>query len=257
MIRKSCTKKRSLNGFANAIDRFWILVERMERDVRENSHRGRLPPCCMGDPWDEEFAQAYELLAPHLKRYRRPRYFQVPADLAFFHGPLRVETAHQALMFFLNPAGELYGEAGVLDSPEYVAIKEAAMAELELHQAARLKAKAKPRCTKDSKTVSELTDLKAHLRDRLLSGRDEAPPKALKLKDIQNHFGWSQSKVTRRMQTLFKSRKAMDSYNGIFASHEPDKGYKKVLDDSTLDVDALWIDRLDDDEDDEQCSIAR
>ena len=49
----------------------------------------------------------------------------------------------------------------------------------------------------------------------------------------------------------------MDSYNGIFASHEPDKGYKKVLDDSTLDVDALWIDRLDDDEDDEQCSIAR
>lgn len=213
----------------------------------------------MGDPWDEEFAQAYQLLAPHLKRYRRPRYIQVPADLAFFHGPLRAETAHQSLMFFLNPAGELYGEAGVLDSPEYIAIKETAMAELEQHQAARIKAKAKPKCSKDSKTLVELIELKAHLRDHHFPKGKPDCNIVLGLKELQEHFGWSQSKVTRRMQVLFKSPDAMDSYNAVFASPEPPKGYKKVLDDATLDVDALWFDRSSDeeDEDDEQCSIAR
>ena len=256
-IQVMITMNKSQALFTNAVNEFWSFVERAERDVRENSHLGRLPPCCAGDPWDETFAKAYEALAPYLKRFRRIRYFQIPAGLAFFYGPLGVESAHQALMFFLNPVGELYGEQGVLDSTEYIAIKEAAMAELEKRQQAQLKAKGRPKCTKDSKTVSELTDLKAHLRDHLLSGRDEAPPKALKLRDIQDHFGWSQAKVTRRMQTLFKSPKAMDSYNAIFASHEPDKGYKKVLDDSTLDVDALWLDRLNDEEDDEQCSIVR
>ena len=255
MLTKSITKKKSLNVFANAIDRFWLLVERMERDVRENSHRGRLPPCCMGDPWDEEFAQAYELLAPHLKRYRRPRYFQVPADLAFFHGPLRVETAHQALMFFLNPAGELYGEAGVLDCPEYVAIKEAAMAELEQHQAARLKAKAKPKCSKEAKTLVELIELNAHLWDHHFPKGKPACNITFGLEDLKKHFGWSKSTVTRRMQVLFKCADAMDAYKAVFTSHEPVKGYKKVFEDATLDVDALWFDRSSDD-DDELCSAA-
>lgn len=258
MLSKSITRKKPLNGFANAVDRFWILVERMERDVRENSHRGRLPPCCMGDPWDEECAQAYELLAPHLKRYRRPRYFQVPADLAFFHGPLRVETAHQALMFFLNPAGELYGEMGVLDSPEYIAIKKAAMAELEQHQAARLKAKAKPKCPKDAKTLVELIELKAHLWDHHFRKHGKECLTTFGQEEIARHFSWSQPTTSRRMQVLFMTKKAMEAYRTVFASNTFDKGYMKRFDDATLDVDALWFDRSsdDDDDDDELCSAA-
>lgn len=257
LVKQVAKMKKSLNVFANAVDRFWNLVERQERDVRENSHRGRLPPSCLGDPWDEDFAEAYEVLAVHLKRYRRPRYFQVPADLAFFHGPLRVETAHQALMFFLNPAGELYGEIGVFDSPEYIAIKEAAMAELAQHQAAQIKAKATPKCSKDSKTLVELIELKGHLRDDLIRRNGKAHWNPLGLKDIQNHFGWSQATATRRMQSLFQSADAMDAYNEVFRETEPPSGYLKKLDDTTLDVDALWFDRSSDEEDegDEQCSI--
>ena len=49
----------------------------------------------------------------------------------------------------------------------------------------------------------------------------------------------------------------MDSYKAIFASHEPVQGYTKLLDDSTIDVEGLWFDRLSDDEDDEQCCGVR
>jgi len=255
VLTKSITKKKSLNIFTNAVDAFWRFVARMELDIRQNAHRGRMPPCCLNDPWDEEFAQAYELLALHLKRFRRLRYFKVPAGLAFFQFPLWAETAHQALMFFLNPAFGLYGEMGVLDSPEYIAIKEAAMAELEQHQAARLKAKAKPKCSKEAKTLVELIELNAHLWDHHFPKGKPACNITFGLEDLKKHFGWSKSTVTRRMQVLFKSADAMDSYNAVFTSHEPVKGYKKVFEDATLDVDALWFDRSSDD-DDELCSAA-
>lgn len=249
--------KKSLNIFTNAVNLFWSFVATFELDIRQNGHRGRMPPCCLDDPWDEEFAQAYELLAQHLKRFRRLRYFKVPAGLAFFQLPLWAETAHQALMFFLNPAFGLYGEMGVLDSPEYIAIKEAAMAELEQHQAAQLKAKAKPKCSKDSRILVELIELKGHLRDDLIRRNGKAHWNPLGLKDIQNHFGWSQATATRRMQSLFQTADAMDAYNEVFRETEPPSGYLKKLDDTTLNVDALWFDRSSDEEDegDEQCSV--
>jgi hypothetical protein len=249
--------KKSLNIFTNAVNLFWSFVATFELDIRQNGHRGRMPPCCLDDPWNEEFAQAYELLAQHLKRFRQLRYFKVPAGLAFFQMPLLAETAHQALMFFLNPAFGLYGEMGVLDSPEYIAIKEAAMAELEQHQAARLKAKVKPKCSKDAKTSVELIELMAHLRDHHFPEGKPACNIALGLKDLQKHFGWSQGTATRRMKALFKtSGSGMDRYKAVFSDDEPLKGYRKELEDSTLDVDALWFDRSSDDDEDELCSAS-
>ncbi len=120
----------TLAEFMHAFDTYSNHIVRNERDVRENGHRGRLPPICFGDPWDEDFAAAYQALSPYLSKVCKVRYFAVPPGLAFHATPIKAETACEALMIFLNPPEELHGEPGVLDSTEYKALKAAAMAEL-------------------------------------------------------------------------------------------------------------------------------
>jgi hypothetical protein len=140
------TKSESLSrtsrrpqDFIHDFDEFWERVGKAEVDIRLNAHLGRLPPCCIGDPWDEDFAASYKRIRPLLLKFRRHRFFSVPAGLMFFPGPLRAETAHQAIMFYLNPPRELYGEAHALDSQEYIEMKREAMEELQDRDIARLK----------------------------------------------------------------------------------------------------------------------
>lgn len=127
------SQKRSglREDFMIVIDTITRYIEQAEREIRENAHRGRIPPICFGDPWDEGFASAYQALSPYLSRFRKQRYFPVPPGLAYCPTPIKAETALQAQMFFLNPTAELFGEPGVLDTAEYKAIKASGMRELQ------------------------------------------------------------------------------------------------------------------------------
>lgn len=131
------SKKRSgrREDLMIAIDTISSHIGRAEREIRENAHRGRIPPICYGDPWDEGFASAYQALSPYLCRFRKQRYFPVPPGLAYCPTPIKAETALQAQMIFLNPTAELFGEPGVLDDAEYKTIKASGMR--ELHELAR------------------------------------------------------------------------------------------------------------------------
>ncbi len=153
-IRNAQTKTSPrTRDFVRDFEDFWDRVAKAEFDIRQNAHLGRLPPCCIGDPWDEDFAASYEKIRPLLKKFRRHRFFSVPPGLMFFPGPIKAETALQAVMFFLNPSGELYGEAHALDSYEYVEMKREAMAEEHDRDVARLKRSVK-------RSASKASDLK-------------------------------------------------------------------------------------------------
>jgi hypothetical protein len=234
--------------FIAAFDRFWSFVARAEQDIRENEHRGRIPPDSFGDPWDEEFAAAYEAIQPHLKKFRKARFFKVPAGLAFFTGPFTAETAHQALMFYLNPPKELYGERGVLDLPEYVAIKEQAMRELQNRDEARVSTARKQRPSLSARMVSELIELRAYICDHHFLKDDRVRTTTLTSKEIGSHFGWSQATVSRKMSRIFKSNNGMEVYAAMFGTHDSDAGYNRKFDNETLSVEAIWHDRKPDDE---------
>jgi len=151
--------------FVHDFTDFWDRVAKAEADIRQNAHSGRLPPCCIGDPWDEDFAASYERIRPLLKKFQRHRFFSVPPGLMFFPGPIKAETALQAVMIFLNPPGELYGEARALDSYEYVEMKREGMAEQHDRDVARLKRPVKRSASKasDSKDMSRWEFLVFHL----------------------------------------------------------------------------------------------
>lgn len=131
--------------FVRDFDDFWGRVEKAEFDIRQNAHLGRLPPYCIGDPWDEDFAASYKRIRSLLKKFRRHRYYSVPPGLMFAPVPLKTETAHEAIMHFLNPPKELYGDAHALDSREYTEMKREAMAELSDRDTTRLKRLVKPK----------------------------------------------------------------------------------------------------------------
>lgn len=229
-------------GFVDAFDVFWDHVRGAEEDVRKNRDRGRLPPICHGDPWDEDFAHAYTLIRPNLRKFREDRFFAVPAGLAFRTGPLRAETAHQALMFFLNPPAELYGEAQPLDSQEYRVIKKAAMDELERRDKQRL-APWKPKrqlCSSKSRILGEISTLKGVLKDHHFPEGKDVVLTPLTLEEIQAKFGWSQATATRRMQKLFKWKDAMAAYTEVFSRNLTHSGYLKKFNDDTLNAEAIF-----------------
>jgi hypothetical protein len=229
--------------FIAAFESFWRFVARAEQDIRENEHRGRIPPDSFGNPWDEEFAAAYEAVQPHLKKFRKVRFFKVPAGLAFVPGPFTAETGHQALMFFLNPSEQLYGERGVLDTPEYLAIKEPGMQELQNRDEARVSAAVKGRTSPSARKKSELIELRAYIFDHHFPKGGRVCTATLASKEIESHLGWCQSKVSLAMGEIFKSNKGMEVYGAIFGTHTSDAGYKNRFEDGTLSVEALWHDR--------------
>ncbi len=251
--------------FIHAWDTYWNHVERAERDIRENGHRGRLPPICYGDPWDEEFAAAYEAVRPFLRKFLKIRYYPVPVGLAFCMTPIKAETALQALMFFLNPAAELYGEAGVLDSAEFKAIKAAALLEFQRRDDARVAKTRISACTRKAKTKSQLVELRGVIFDHHFPKGEPFRKETLESKEIEALFGWSQSTVNKKMKLLFKGQNGMTAYAAVFDSHATTKGYNDRLEDQTLRVEAIWEDRRpedndeDDDDDDEGkgCRVLR
>jgi hypothetical protein len=237
--------------FLDSFDNFWAFVSKAEHDIRQNGHLGRMPPDSHDDPVDDAFAAAYETIRPHLKKFRRERYFTIPVGLALASRPFSAETAHQALMFFLDPPKDLYGEKGVLDSPEYLAIKESAMQELQKRDEARISVAAEKTPSLSAKMASELIELRAFVFDHHLPKGGRVQTTTLKSTEIEERFGWSQSTVSRKMGKLFKSNHGMSVYGAVFGTHTPDDVVHNRLEDSTLSVDAIWIDRRP--ENDEDC----
>ncbi len=229
--------------FIDSFDKFWNFVAKAEQDIQQNGHLGRMPPDSHDDPWDDEFAAAYDVVEPQLQKFRETRFFKVPAGLAFVPGPFTAETAHQALMFFLNPSTQLYGELGVLDTPEYLAIKESAMQELQNRDEARISVVSEKRPSLSARMASELIELRAFIFDHHLPKGGRVQTTTLTSKEIESHFGWSQSKVSKKMSKLFKSNRGMSAYGAVFGTHTPDDVVHNRLEDSTLSVDVIWHDR--------------
>jgi hypothetical protein len=239
--RAGTTSSAKKTPFLDVFDTFWDHVQRAEQDVWENGHRGPLPPICSGDPWDEEFAAAYEEIQPYLRRFKRDRFFPVPAGLPFRPRPIRAETAHQAIMFFLNKPDELYGDIKALDSPEYLAIKEEAKEELKQ----RDKSRRVPRRTKDlkcsisAKIRSELIELRGYLWEYHFPLNGDHVLKPLTIRELKAEFGWSQSTVTRRMQDFFHCNAAMAAYARLFHRETTKAGYIRRFEDRTLSIEAI------------------
>jgi len=236
-------------NFCEVFANFWHFVNRAESDVRSNENRGRLPPICVYDPWDEAFAAAYEGVEPFLRRFNRRRFFAVQSGLAFRTGPIEALNAHQALMHFLNKPDELYGEIRVLDSSEFKAIKSAAICELHDIDDARI-AKKRRTCTLSAQKRSELIELRAFVLDHHFPKSRPVELRSLRSDEIETRFGWSQPTVSRKMAQLFKTRNGMEAYAAVFGNHPSPNGLRQRFDDGTLSVDELWVDRKPDEDED-------
>lgn len=222
---------------------FWDHVRRAEEIIRQYGHLGRLPPMCHGDPWDEDFAKAYDGIRRYLRKFQRDQSFRVPADLAFRVGPLRAETAHQALMFFLNKPEELHGEPGVLDSTEYLAIKSDAMREYSERDKSRAvwSTPTRSRGEEDARIDQDVEDLKYALRERYFPARGEGVQHPESFKDLRRILfpAWSGSKFCRRMQKLLKCRNAKRAFDELFRGGGPHTGFLRLLEDGTHEVEAI------------------
>jgi hypothetical protein len=225
-----------------ALETFLNFIEKSERNIRLDGYRGRLPPDFKGDYWDEEFAAAYQAIGPFLKGYRKVRYFAVPSGLAFCPTPIKAETACQALMYLLNPPEELFGETGILDTDAYKAIKAAAILEIQQRDEARTSRVRNSSCSRAAKTNSQLIDLRGLLLDHHIPKGKPLKIRTLTSAEIEAHFGWSQSTVSRRMSKLFKTRKGMSAYAAVFGTHSATRGYKTQCEDAMLTIEALWHD---------------
>lgn len=240
--RAGTTSSAKQTAFLDVFDTFWEHVQRVEQDVRENGQRGPLPPICWGDPWDEEFAAAYEEIRPYLRRFKRDRFFPVPAGLPFRPRPIRAETAHQAIMIFLNKPDELYGGVKSLDSLEYRTIKEEAEDELRQRDESRRAPRRTKglKCSISAKNRNELIELRGYLREYHFPPNGNHVLKPLTLRELRAEFGWSQSTATRRMQDLFHCSAAMTAYARMFHRETTKTGYIRRFEDRTLSIEAIW-----------------
>ena len=240
--------------FIYAFDLFWEHVGTHEREVRENVHRGRIPPVWYGDYWDDAFETAYTAIRPFLGKLGKFKFYAVPPALASRPTPIKAENVFHSLMIFLNPSIELEGELGVLDSAEYRAIKAAAMLEFQKRDDARIAKTRNSACTRSAKTRSELIDLRGWLLDHHFPSGKPFQVRTLTSEEIETHFGWSQPTVSRKMTKLFKGRDGMKAYAVVFGTHTTPKGYRNRLEGETLTIEALWWDKKPEDhgEDDDE-----
>lgn len=209
--------------------------------------KGARPPNPVGDPWDDEFAAAYEAVKPFLRRLRREYVFVPPLGMTWRPVPLRTETAHQALMWFLNPTKEVYGHPRVIETPEYLAIKASAMEERRLRHEARQKASEQPvtvRLATEKKARLLLSFLRSDLRGRGEGGSVE-PLTQAEISDAMTKKlgeGWSQPTIHRLMEFLYPDG-GMNEYVRLCGLGEINQnGILNRNDDGTTDVDALSFD---------------
>lgn len=74
---------------------------------------------------------------------------------------------------------------------------------------------------------------------------------ALKMKWVSPTGKPAQSRVSRRMQELFKTKDAMNAYRGAIVNGEIRRGFKKLLEDRSFDIDAIVAQEKDVDDGDD------
>lgn len=191
-------------------DVFWDHVRKAEMDILVNGHKG-CPPCESGDPWDEDFATACQDIKKFLGRCSKTDMYFPPPDMTWRPRPYAADTAHQALMDFLNPPQEVYGHPGVLDSPEYRAIKAAAVEELQHRKVSREQSKDKHMNRRLGKSIKDKRILMvATLHFHHFKSDKYNVIEPISIREIREFISkekdkdWSQPSITRVMKLLFK-----------------------------------------------------
>lgn len=243
---------KSRTRFLHDLNTFLAFIRGAETVIRENAWHPRMPPCTEERYWNDSFAQSYEALRPYLNSVKNERLFAVPSGIQNCPTSFLAETAVEAWMFFLNPPEVLFGEASVLSSSAYLAIKSEAMGELHTVEAGQLSHQKSNASSQKARRTAEVIALNAHLLDHHFPKGGAVQTRTLSSKELKSRFGWSQSKVSRRMAQLFDARNGMEVYNAVFGTHSTLRGYRKRYDSTTIDIDAVWTDRAwyDGDDDD-------
>ena len=230
---------------------FWDFVRRAEADIAINGHKGCPPPDPVGDPWDDEFAAAYKAITPFLRRLQKKQVFPPPLGMPWRAKPIATDTAHQALMEFLNPTKEVFGHPGVLETSEYLAIKAAAIEERRLRAEIREQAAKKPKAPRSS-TKSKAQLLIAFLVSYHLHQKSGPVTAPLTQKQISKTMtetmgkGWSQPRVHDLIEQVFR-KGGMAEYKRVCLSGAIiRKGILKRYEDGTADIDAIVEDEEDD-----------
>jgi len=226
------------------LDEFWRIIDLNERHVLQYGHVGWHPG--RRDEWDAQLARAYEAIRPHLASLRRPFLVTTPAEAKGLN-PFKAETAHQALMFFLNPPENLFGQIWILTSPEYHRIKQQALAELERLRTSPREPKKSARLSPSSHSPTERPPrntrrdhdsllLQAFLLARHCPHESDFVPEPLSQGEIARGLGWDQPRVSRAMKALFK-KGGMKEYKAQLSTGSL-RGFLKRLADGTTDVEA-------------------
>jgi hypothetical protein len=236
-----------------AFGRFWDFVRRAELDLREHSHRGHPPPDVDSEPWDQDFADAYTAIRRFLAKFRQKRTFFPPLRIPLRSTPYEAETAHEALMVFLNKPDQLYGSAKALDSKEYLDIKAEAMEERRLRQAFKEElAKKRVRAAVIKEAQSDLLVFVSFLAEHHFPARGEPVAEPLTQKKIGKALNWAQARVSRCFRRWFKSNRGMSVYRRHCQTGEITRGFLKKYNDGDISIEAyLERDEVNDEDDED------
>lgn len=231
--RKRTDDTRSRPNEKDAFDNFWEFVRKAEMDILENGHQGCPQPNSVGEPWDQDFADAHKVVEHFLKKYQGEHVAFPPIGMTWRSRPHYTSTAHQGLMEFLNPTVEVYGYAGLTESKEYLAIKKAA--ELELQ--ARLLDKAGKDADGQEHKKTELISKIKFYHDSRGVGQST---KLLTMKQMVAIFsvdgkpkeGWSWSSIRRLLKEIFPG-KGIKGYHELFGSDVDRSGHTDELEDGS------------------------
>jgi len=188
-------------------EEFWDHVRRAESDIELYGHLGSPPPDDYGDPGDSDFTESYERIKPLLRPKQAKYLFVPPEGLWWRRIPFESKTAHEGLMWFLNPTKEVYGSPGVLQTSEYRALKKAAMEEWRLLK--RLRAEAIQRQRIGGPLGTKLYVIWSIIRSHHLPKRGEPTSTPMTHQQISKaaspggERGWSQPTIFRLMNELF------------------------------------------------------
>jgi hypothetical protein len=198
-----------------AFTAFWDHIRRAEEDVRQNWYRGHPTPDAIGDPWDDDFAVAYDAVHLALGPFVRTRMVIVPHDIPLVNA-YSADTWHQALMFFLNPPHHIYGSEKAFKSPEYLRIKDGALRELRILESLdeylddkvlQADAPSKPKLGKSERIQEELRKLRmAIFGYHFPIGKPAVltPLTVQQIVDLLPELGWLQPTASRRLALVFK-----------------------------------------------------
>jgi hypothetical protein len=105
---------------------FWDRIGHAENMIFD--HTGPRYPPFVKEDMDDSFFEAYAAIKQALKPLANKRHFIGPPE-APGYPVFEAETAHEALMFILNPPEALFGLPAILTKEEYLTIKREAQEE--------------------------------------------------------------------------------------------------------------------------------